>query len=252
MNPTKNRLDKLLLEKGLASTRSKAQELIRNQKVMVDGQICVVPGKMFHDSSEIKLLESEHPYVSRGGVKLAGAIEEFQIQVKGKRALDVGQSTGGFTEALLSLGAVEVVGIEVGHSQLHSSLAINPKVKTLEKTDIRSVKPSEIGGKFPIVVMDVSFISVTEVLPALSSFLEPEGDLLVLIKPQFEVSPAILGGGGILRKENERVKVLEERKHFCRSLGFTVAGISDSKITGGDGNQETFLHLRLLSSKIEN
>lgn len=236
----------------MASTRSKAQELIRNQKVMVDGQVCVVPGKMVHESSEIKLLESEHPYVSRGGIKLAGAIEQFQIQVKGKRALDVGQSTGGFTEALLNLGATEVVGVEVGHSQLHPSLAANPKVKTLEKTDIRSLKPSDLGGAFPIVVMDVSFISVTEILPSLSLFLEPNADLVVLIKPQFEVAPSLLGGGGILRKENERVKVLEERKHFCRSLGFTVAGISDSKITGGDGNQETFLHLRLLSSKIEN
>lgn len=252
LNPTKNRLDKILLDKGLASTRSKAQELIRSQKVKVDGQLCVVPGKMISESALIELLEHEHPFVSRGAVKLEGALEQFGVEVKERRALDVGQSTGGFTEILLSLGAAEVVGIEVGHSQLHASLANNPKNRTFEKTDIRKVNPKEVGAPFPLVVVDVSFVSIKDILPPLCQFLEDRADLIVLIKPQFEVEPSQLGGGGVLRNDKLRTQTLEERKQFCRSLGFTVAGISDSKIAGGDGNQETFLHLQWLSSKMKN
>ncbi len=250
MNPTKIRLDKFLLENGLASTRSKAQELIRGEKVQVDGKICTQTGKMVGQDSRVELLSSEHPYVSRGGVKLEGALRDFSLAVKGKVALDLGQSTGGFTECLLHQGAREVIGVDVGHSQLHPTLRTHPNVKFLEKTDIRDLSLDALNQKFALVVADLSFISVEAYLPALCKFLETNADVVVLLKPQFEVDPSLLGGGGILRNTKERLRIIEARKQFCRGLGFTVAGVSDSKVAGGDGNQETFLHLKWLSSKI--
>lgn len=250
MNPTKIRLDKFLLENGLASTRAKAQELIRGEKVLLDGKVCVQTGKLVGPNSRVELLSAEHPYVSRGGVKLAGALRDFSLDVTGITALDLGQSTGGFTECLLLQGALEVFGVDVGHSQLHPTLRAHPKVKFWEKTDIRALSADAFARQFSLVVADLSFISIEAYLPALCKFLEPNADVVVLLKPQFEVDPALLGGGGILRNEKERLRIIEARKQFCRGLGFTVAGVSDSKVAGGDGNQETFLHLKWPSSKI--
>ncbi len=205
---------------------------------------------MVDQHSQVELLSAEHPYVSRGGLKLEGALRDFSVEVRGRIALDVGQSTGGFTECLLKAGAQEVIGIDVGHSQLHSTLRNHPQIKFFEKTDIREISENFFGRKFSLVVTDLSFISLEAYLPALCKFLEQNAELVVLLKPQFEVDPALLGGGGILRNASERQRVVEARKRFCQGLGFTLAGVSESKVTGGDGNQETFLHLKWLSSKM--
>ncbi len=252
MNQKKNRLDKVLLQRGLASTRSKAQELIRGGHVLLRGNLCMQSGKIVEEGDEVKILKEEHPYVSRGGVKLEGALEAFSMKPKGKRVLDVGQSTGGFTQCLLNFGASSVVGVEVGHSQLDPQLKEDSRVLCLEKTDIRRLDPKTMGPKFSLVVIDLSFISLKLVLPAVREFLDAKADVIALVKPQFELEPSKIGGGGIVRKLEDRLSVIEEIKRFCEGLGFTLAGEFLSSIEGGDGNQETFLHLKWHSSKIEN
>lgn len=242
----KTRLDLLLLERKMASTRTKAQELIRNGKVLVAGNVCDHPGEKIAEDSLVELVEQEHPYVSRGGLKLEGALRAFGIPVKGRRALDVGQSTGGFTHCLLMNGAAEVVGIEVGHGQIAEPLRADPRVRTLEHQDIRELKP-EIGS-FSLCAVDLSFISLTLVIPKLSAFLENEADIILLVKPQFEVGPDNLGSGGIVRDPKQREGALRKVEQACRDAAFTVAGSIDSPVEGGDGNREYLLHLRWPSS----
>jgi 23S rRNA (cytidine1920-2'-O)/16S rRNA (cytidine1409-2'-O)-methyltransferase len=252
LNQKKNRLDKALLDRGLASTRSKAQELIRDGHVLLRGKPCKQTGKIVEEGDAIEILKNEHPFVSRGGVKLEGALAAFSIEPEGKRVLDIGQSTGGFTDCLLHQGASSIVGIEVGHSQLDPKLRGDPRVRCLEKTDIRLLDPDLVAPRFSLVVIDLSFISLNLVLPAVCKFLDEMADVIALVKPQFELDSSKVGGGGIVRREEDRLKVIEVRKRFCEDLGFTVAGEFLSSITGGDGNQETFLHLKWHSSKIEN
>lgn len=242
----KSRLDLALLDRKLASTRTKAQELIRNGKVLVNGAACDHPGEKIPEDCVIELVEQEHPYVSRGGLKMEGAIRAFGLSVAGRRALDVGQSTGGFTHCLLMNGAAEVVGVEVGHGQIAEALRGDPRVRTLEHQDIRGLKP-EIGN-FSICVVDLSFISLSLVIPKLPAFLEQGADVILLVKPQFEVGPENLGSGGIVRDPKLREGALKKVEQACRDAGFTVAGFADSPVEGGDGNREYLLHLRWASS----
>jgi 23S rRNA (cytidine1920-2'-O)/16S rRNA (cytidine1409-2'-O)-methyltransferase len=242
----KNRLDLLLLERKMASTRTKAQELIRNGKVLVNGKVTDHPGEKVSGDCVIELAEREHPYVSRGGVKMDGAIRVFSLSVAGRRALDVGQSTGGFTHCLLMNGATEVVGVEVGHGQIAEALRADPRVRTLERQDIRELKP-EIGS-FSLCVVDLSFISLRLIVPHLPAFLEKGADVILLVKPQFEVGPENLGSGGIVRDAKLREGALRKVEQACKDVGFTVAGSTDSPVEGGDGNKEYLLHLRWLSS----
>lgn len=242
----KSRLDLLLLEKGLASTRTKAQELIRNGKVLVNGKVCRQPGEKLGEGDSIALTEREHPYVSRGGLKLQGALENFSIPVQGARAIDIGQSTGGFTHCLLMNGAAEVVGVEVGHGQLAESLRADPRVRTLEHQDVRDLN-TELG-RFEICVVDLSFISLTLVIPKLSAFLAEGARAILLVKPQFEVGPENLGSGGIVRDAAQRESALKKVERACREAGFTVAGSMESPVEGGDGNKEYLLYLRWPSS----
>lgn len=241
------RLDLLLLELGLATTRTKAQELISGGKVSVDGKVVDHPGAKFAADARIELSEEEHPYVSRGGVKLAAALVQFQVQVNEKRVFDIGQSTGGFTDCLLRAGAAEVFGIDVGSGQLAAGLRTSPKVKFLEKTDVRSLAPEQAGAPFPLFVADLSFISLSLVLPSITRFLAPFAEGIVLVKPQFELSPGEIGSGGIVRGTALRDKALKRVKQAAETAGFTVAGSMMAPVQGGDGNQEFFLHLRWLS-----
>lgn len=242
------RLDLLLLEKNLASTRTKAQELIREGKVKVDGRVSTKAGEKVGPDSLVELLSHEHPYVSRGGLKLAAALEKFSLSVANLRVLDVGQSTGGFTQCLLLAGASAVVGVEVGHGQLAPTLVADSRVQCIERQDIRDLPPETLRPVFPFCVADLSFISLTLVLPHLPLFLEKNANLVVLVKPQFEVGPGNVGSGGIVRDAQLRAAAVARVKETARQCGFTVAGEMESPIEGGDGNQEFLLHLRWLSS----
>jgi 23S rRNA (cytidine1920-2'-O)/16S rRNA (cytidine1409-2'-O)-methyltransferase len=243
-----HRLDLLLLERKLVSTRTKAQELIREGKVLVNGKVARKTGEKFTENVILTLLEAEHPYVSRGGLKLAAALESFSVAVAGKRALDVGQSTGGFTHCLLREGAAEVVGVEVGHGQLAPSLKEDARVKCIENQDIRELSPDAVKPSFSLCVADLSFISLRLVLPCLPPFLKLGADVVALVKPQFEVGPRKVGSGGIVRDAKMRAEALSAVEKICRELGFTVAGSIPSPVEGSDGNQEFLLHLRWHSS----
>jgi len=243
-----NRLDLLLLERKLVSTRTKAQELIREGKVLANGKVARKAGEKFAVDVQLELLEAEHPYVSRGGLKLEAALETFSVAVAGKRALDVGQSTGGFTHCLLMAGAAGVVGVEVGHGQLAPSLRGDARVKCIENQDIRELSPESVSPGFALCVVDLSFISLRLVLPHLPPFLQPGAEAVILVKPQFEVGPGNVGSGGIVRDAKMRAEALGAVEKICRELGFTVAGSIPSPVEGSDGNQEFLLHLRWPSS----
>jgi len=243
-----NRLDLLLLERNLVSTRTKAQELIREGKVLVNGKVARKTGEKFESEVQITLLAAEHPFVSRGGLKLQAALETFALVVEGKRVLDLGQSTGGFTHCLLEAGAAEVVGVEVGHGQLAPSLRDDPRVKCFENQDIRKLPPESLRPGFSLCVVDLSFISLRLVMPHLPPFLLPGADMVLLVKPQFEVGPGNVGSGGIVRDAKMRAQALSAVEKICRELGFTVAGSIPSPVEGSDGNREFLLHLQWHSS----
>lgn len=238
------RLDLLLLEKGLASTRTKAQDLIAGGKVTVGGKVVTRCGEKVPPETEIALSEAEHPYVSRGGLKLEAALRDFGLTVAGARVLDVGQSTGGFTDCLLRSGASSVVGVDVGTGQLAEALRSDPRVTTLEKQDVRTLSPERVAPPFALFVVDVSFVSLALVLPALPRLLEAGAEGLVLVKPQFEVGPEAVGSGGIVRDAAARERAVAHVRLVCEENGFTVAGEIPSPVSGGDGNREVLLHLR--------
>jgi len=243
MNSSSRRLDLFLMELGLASTRTKAQELIAGGKVSVNGKVVTKPGEKVSPESMVTLSEKEHPYVSRGGVKLAGALDHFQISVQGLRVLDVGQSTGGFTHCLLQRGAGNVVGVDVGRGQLSPLLRQNPQVISFEKQDFRSLAPESIAPPFVFFVVDVSFLSLSLVLPVLPPFLSPSAQGIVLVKPQFEVGPDRIASGGIVRDAAAREWAVRQVRSFCEKSRFTVAGEMPSPLCGGDGNMEFLLWL---------
>ncbi|WP_299734154.1 TlyA family RNA methyltransferase [uncultured Endozoicomonas sp.] len=245
------RLDMLLVEQGKATSRTKAQQLISEGRVMVHqsgGWVAVVkPGQKYPDSIELDVVWDESDcFVSRGGLKLAGAIEKSGADFADAVVIDVGQSTGGFTDCALQSGAAKVIGIEVGHGQLVPSLRDDPRVVCLEGMNARDLSrdllnyTTDVQG-FDFAVMDVSFISQTKILPSLVPLLKPGGQLLSLVKPQFEVGSAGIGKGGIVRDANLYPQVEQSIKSFCEKLGMTVKGYFDSSITGGDGNREFFI-----------
>jgi len=237
------RLDLLLLERGLASTRTKAQSLIEGGKVSVEGRPARKPGEKFPTEARISLSEPEYAFVSRGGLKLEAALDAFAIEVAGARALDVGQSTGGFTHCLLLRGAREVVGIDVGSAQLHETLRSDPRVTAFENLDLRQASLERLGPPFGLFVADLSFISLTLVLPFLPRLLEARAQGVVLVKPQFELSQGLVGSGGIVRDAAAREEALARVCRAAEECGFTVAGKAPSPVSGGDGNQEFLLHL---------
>jgi 23S rRNA (cytidine1920-2'-O)/16S rRNA (cytidine1409-2'-O)-methyltransferase len=240
------RADQLLVERGLASSRSQAQRLIASGVRWLDrGQWKAVAknGDEVPTEAEVELLDlAEARYVSRGGLKLEGALRDAGIDVNGKVCLDVGQSTGGFTDCLLQQGAAKVTGVDVGHAQLHERIRHDPRVTTIEKVNARELTDERVGSDFDLIVGDLSFISLTLVLPALVPLLKATGDLLVLVKPQFELQPGQVGKHGIV-SDPALYAVVERRiRDACAALGLQVRGWYDSPITGGDGNREFFVH----------
>jgi 23S rRNA (cytidine1920-2'-O)/16S rRNA (cytidine1409-2'-O)-methyltransferase len=240
------RADQLLVERGFASSRSQAQRLIASGVRWLDRGAWKAVGKNGDElpaEASIELLDSaEARYVSRGGLKLEGALKASGIAVGGKICLDVGQSTGGFTDCLLQLGAQRVTGIDVGHGQLHATLRADPRVVTIEKVNARELSAEQAGGDFDLIVGDLSFISMTLVLPALVPLLKPAGDLLMLVKPQFELQPGQVGKHGVV-SDPALYAVVEKRvRDCCASLGLQVRGWYDSPIAGGDGNREYFIY----------
>ncbi|MGJ7533490.1 MULTISPECIES: TlyA family RNA methyltransferase [unclassified Variovorax] len=247
------RADQLLVERGLAASRSQAVRLIAGglrwrDAGTSDAWRSVVKNKDdVPESAELELVDAaEARYVSRGGLKLEGALAASGIDPSGKLCLDVGQSTGGFTDCLLQRGAAKVVGVDVGHGQLHARLREDERVVAIEGVNARALSPDDLEeegeSRFDLIVGDLSFISLTLVLPAVVEFLADDGRLLMLVKPQFELQPGQVGKGGIVRDES-MYAVVEKRLHdACEALGLRVLQWFDSPIAGGDGNREFFIH----------
>jgi len=209
--------------------------------VLVDEQRVEKPSHQFDTNSAIRIKGGDDPttrYVGRGGLKLEAALREFQIDVSGLVCLDVGASTGGFTDCLLQNGAKKVFAVDVGHNQIDWRLRNDPRVEVREGVNARYLTPDDFPQKFDLVVMDVSFISVTKVLPAIVPLLTPGGSIVTLIKPQFEVGRGEVGGGGIVRDEAKRLRVVEEVNNAARALGLVVVNLIESPITGAEGNVE--------------
>lgn len=240
------RADQLLVERGLAASRSQAQRLIASGVRWFDGAAwkrVAKNGDELPAGAQVELLDTaESRYVSRGGLKLEGALRAAGLDVTGWNCLDVGQSTGGFTDCLLQHGAARVTGVDVGHGQLHGKLRSDPRVTAIEKLNARELDAQRVGGGFDLVTGDLSFISLTLVLPALAPLLKAGGQLLMLAKPQFELQPAQVGKGGIVRDAALYAVVEQRLRDACAMLGLTVRGWYDSAIAGGDGNREFFLH----------
>ena len=240
----KTRLDKLLLERGLAASRERAQALILAGKVLVNGQKVEKAGTGVDAEAEIRLLGEELKYVSRGGLKLERALEHWQINVSGKACLDVGASTGGFTDCLLQHGAARVIAVDTGHGQLDFRLRQDARVRPLEKTNARYLTREQVGETVDLVVMDVSFISVTLVLPAVVAAAFPEfrnRQIIVLVKPQFEAGREQVGKGGIVRDPEAQSAAVEKVRQALVELKFAQTDVIESPILGAEGNREFLL-----------
>jgi 23S rRNA (cytidine1920-2'-O)/16S rRNA (cytidine1409-2'-O)-methyltransferase len=247
---SKIRLDALLVEHGLAPTRAKAQAVIMSGAVRVDGRRVDKAGTRVPPDSPVEVLQKPHPYVGRGGVKLEGALASTGIAVEGRRCLDVGASTGGFTHCLLLNGAAHVTALDVGHGQLDASLRPDARVRVLEGVNARRLDGVDLGPPFDLAVMDVSFISAKKIIPSLKKVLAPGGQGLVLVKPQFELERREVGRGGVVRDEVLQQKAVESVRAFIEEQGFEIHGMIESPIRGADGNREFFLHFRSPPSPI--
>ncbi|MDP2793054.1 MAG: TlyA family RNA methyltransferase [Sulfurisoma sp.] len=254
------RADMLLVARGLAPSRTAARRLIEAGRVFAKvgvtegnprgtGETAVTkPAQELPETAELRIVDdAADRYVSRGGIKLAGALAHAGIEVRGRRCLDVGQSTGGFTDCLLQNGAAHVVGIDVGHGQLHPTLAAHPRVEPFEGINARDLEKSALAARrpaplFDLIVADVSFISLTLVLPQLPAFLASDGDMLLLVKPQFEVGPDGVGKGGIVRDAALYGEVEARLRDCCAEQRLRVVDWFESPISGTDGNREFFLH----------
>jgi 23S rRNA (cytidine1920-2'-O)/16S rRNA (cytidine1409-2'-O)-methyltransferase len=241
----KKRLDRFLVECGLAATRAQAADLVRRGCVNVGGMVAAKPGVLVAPDAAVEVAPGAAPYVSRGGLKLAAALDAFRLDPAGRVALDLGASTGGFTEVLLARGAARVYAVDVGHSQLHERLRADPRVHSLEATDARSLDASLIGEAVGAIVADVSFISLTLVLPPALALAAPGAWLVALIKPQFEVGRAGVGKGGVVRDEAAREAAVQRVRDFVAGLpGWEVVGVMPSPVEGGSGNREFLLAAR--------
>ncbi|HEV7429060.1 MAG TPA: TlyA family RNA methyltransferase [Thermoanaerobaculia bacterium] len=232
----KQRLDVALVERGICETRSKAQSLIMARRILVNGQHVDKAGANVSDDDALRIEELEHPWVGRGGMKLAHALREFGISVEGKICADIGTSTGGFTDVMLKNGAMKVYAIDVGYGQIDASLRNDPRVVNREKVNARYLTAAAFDDVIEFVSIDVSFIPLKLILPAVATFLR--GDLVALIKPQFEVGKGDVGKGGIVRDEAKRAAAVDGVVTFAREIGFDVRGVIDSPVKGAEGNVE--------------
>jgi 23S rRNA (cytidine1920-2'-O)/16S rRNA (cytidine1409-2'-O)-methyltransferase len=236
----KKRLDLWLVERGLAETRAKAQGMIMAGEVLVDGTPIDKPGTRY--SAEVLItVKARPPYVSRGGEKLAGALHDFQFDVQGRICADVGASTGGFTDCLLQQHAAKVYAIDVGYGQLAHKLRVDERVIVMERTNARYLE--HLPELVNLVVIDASFISLRLILPAVQKWLQPQADIIALIKPQFEAGKDDVGKGGVVRKREVHQRVIEEILEFAQAQGFTIAGLTLSPLKGPAGNIEFLVWL---------
>jgi 23S rRNA (cytidine1920-2'-O)/16S rRNA (cytidine1409-2'-O)-methyltransferase len=243
----RTRLDTLLVERGLVATRERARAMILAGTVRVDGHLAHKAGTTVAADAAITLDTPDHPYVGRGGLKLAHALDVFAIPVTGRVALDIGASTGGFTDAMLQRGARLVVALDVGHGQLDWKIRSDPRVITVERMNARTLTPAalpEHARAFELVTIDVSFISLRHILPVLPALLLPAADIVALVKPQFEARREEVGKGGIVRDDEVRARVVEEVAAAADTLGLMRMGVIDSPIAGMEGNRELLMHLR--------
>lgn len=240
----KERLDKVLVDRGLASSRERAQGLIAEGKVFVNGMPAAKAGSLVDAHLPVEVKGEDIPYVSRGGLKLEAALREFGIAVQDRTAMDVGSSTGGFTDCLLQNGAKRVYCIDVGYGQLAWKLRQDPRVVLLERVNIRHLERDSIPDAVDIATIDVSFISLSLVVPKVLEFLREAGEIVALIKPQFEVGKGEVGKGGVVRDEEKRLRAVETVRRNLESLGLETAGVIPSPITGQKGNVEYLIHLR--------
>jgi 23S rRNA (cytidine1920-2'-O)/16S rRNA (cytidine1409-2'-O)-methyltransferase len=241
----KLRLDRLLVERGLVESRERGQAIIIAGQVLVNGQKVEKSGSLVLADADIRVLGHQMPYVSRGGLKLDKALAEFTIDLREKTCLDVGASTGGFTDCLLQHGAKKVYSVDVGYGQMAWKIRQDPRVVVIERTNIREMDAALIPEKIDIVVIDVSFISLEKVIPAVLRFLNPGAGIIALIKPQFEVGKEQVGKGGIVRDEAAREASKDRIVAFVAERGFEVKGVIRSPITGQDGNVEYLMHALL-------
>lgn len=240
----KERLDKILVDKGLVQSRERARAIIMAGKVVVNGLKVDKAGEMVSTDSDILLAGEDIPYVSRGGLKLEKALDKFKIDTAGKVAMDVGASTGGFTDCLLQRGARKVYAVDVGYGQLDSRLRNDPRVVNIERHNIRYLEKAMIPDVVDIATIDASFISLTKVIPKVLEFIENSGELIALIKPQFEVGKGEVGKGGVVRDEAKQLAVVEKIKAFCEEIGLAVLGVVESPILGPKGNREFLIYLK--------
>jgi 23S rRNA (cytidine1920-2'-O)/16S rRNA (cytidine1409-2'-O)-methyltransferase len=238
----KIRLDRLLVDRGLVESREKGQALVLAGQVLVNGQKIEKAGAMVPEDADIRIIGEQLRYVSRGGLKLEAALRDFAIDVTGMTALDVGASTGGFTDCLLQHGAKQVYAVDVGYGQIAWKLRQDPRVAVIERTNIRNLETSLVPAPVDIVVIDASFISLEKVVPAVLKFLKQGSSLVALIKPQFEVGREQVGKGGIVRDEDARQAAVTRIVQFIQGLELEVKGVVPSPITGQDGNVEFLIH----------
>jgi len=240
----KTRLDVLLVDRGLAPSRERARALILAGQVTVNGSIVSKAGTPVDSDAQVDLAVPDHPYVGRGGVKLAHALDVFQIDPRGRNALDVGASTGGFTDVLLQRGAESVIALDVGHGQLDWKLRNDPRVIVRERVNARELTRVDVPHNVTLVTIDVSFISLRLILPSLKPFLDPPGDIVALVKPQFEAGRDEVGKHGLVTDPAIHDAVLARVSEAAETIGLHRIAMTPSPITGATGNKEFFLHLR--------
>lgn len=238
------RLDALLVERALASSRERARALILAGQVKVNGAVAQKAGQSVPSDATVALAQPDHPYVGRGGVKLAHALETFRIAGEGREALDIGASTGGFTDVLLRNGVRRVVALDVGRGQIAWALRTDPRVVVVEGVNARALTRQQLPAEVELVVIDVSFISLRHILPALPPLLAPAADIVALVKPQFEAARREVGKGGVIKDAAVQQRVVEEIIAAASEVGLSHLATTESPITGSSGNREFFIHLR--------
>ena len=239
----KERLDVLLVERGLAGSRERAKRMIMAGEVLVDNQKIDKAGATVKAEAEIRLLGHDIPYVSRGGLKLEKAMKEFGVQIEGRRCADIGASTGGFTDCMLQNGAVQVFAIDVGYGQLAWKLRTDERVVNMERTNIRNVTPEDIGSLLDFASIDVAFISLQKVLPVAYTLLKDDGELVALIKPQFEAGREFVGKKGVVRDPVIHAAVIRQITDFAMETGFVPVALTFSPVKGPEGNIEYLIRL---------
>ncbi len=245
--PAKARLDALLVQRGLVESREKARALIMAGQVDVDGHGAAKAGTMVAADADVRVIGPDHPWVSRGGIKLAHALDTFGLTATGQVAFDVGASTGGFTDVWLARGATRVIALDVGHSQLHWKIRSDPRVAVIEHVNARHLTPGDlpgVGAPITRVSIDVSFISLRHIFPVLPPLVAPGAEIVALVKPQFEAGRRYVGKGGLVKDPAVHARVVAEVTAAAAEVGLTRVGLIDSPITGAHGNTEFLMHLR--------